>query len=129
MSLNEVSGLRKLQVNELDEARRDAYDNAQLAKECMKILHDQKIHPKHFTLGQEVILYNSCLHIFPGKLKSRWNGPYIVKKVHPHGEVDIVNPKNGNRFIVNGQRLKPFMTTFDPNEEIFLHVQDPMEVS
>ena len=64
MSLDEASGLRKLQINELDEARRNAYDNAQIAKERMKILNDQKIHPKHFTLGQEVLLYNSRLHIF-----------------------------------------------------------------
>ena len=127
MSLDEASGLRKLQINELDEARRNAYDNAQLAKERMKILHDQKIHPKHFTLGQEVLLYNSRLHIFPGKLKSGWSGPYIVKTVHPHGAVDIVNPKNGNSFTVNGQRLKSFLKVFDPHDEILL-VQDPREV-
>ncbi|KAF5468663.1 hypothetical protein F2P56_012802 [Juglans regia] len=127
MSFDEASELRKLQINELDETRRDAYDNAQLAKERMKILHDQKIHPKHFTLGQEVLLYNSSLHIFPSKLKSRWSEPYIVKKVYPHGTVDIVNPKNDNSFTVNGQRLKPFLKVFDPHEEILL-VQDSIEV-
>ncbi|XP_040990959.1 uncharacterized protein LOC121238185 [Juglans microcarpa x Juglans regia] len=127
MSLDKASRLRKLQINELDEALWDAYDNAQLAKERMKILHDQKIHPKHFTLGQEVLLYNSRLHIFPVKLKSRWSGTYIVKKVHLHGTVDIVNPKNGNSFTVNGQRLKPFLKVFDPHEEILL-VQGSREV-
>ncbi|XP_041016124.1 uncharacterized protein LOC121258646 [Juglans microcarpa x Juglans regia] len=120
MSLDEVSELRKLQINELDETRLDAYDNTQLAKERKKILHDQKIHPKHFTLAQEILLYNSRSHIFPGKLKSRWSRPYIVNKVYPHGVVDIVNPKNDNSFAVNGQCLKAFMTAFDPNEEILL---------
>lgn len=127
MSLDEASGLRKLQINELDEACRDAYENAQLAKERMKILHDQKIHPKHFTLGQEVLLYNSRLHAFPSKLKSRWSGPYVITKIHSHGAVEVQNPKSGTSFTVNGQHLKPFMTHFEPNEEILL-VQDSREV-
>ncbi|KAF5449223.1 hypothetical protein F2P56_029694 [Juglans regia] len=61
------------------------------------------------------------------KPKSRWKGRYIVKEVHPHGAVDIVNPKNGNSFTVNGQCLKPFLKVFDPHKEILL-VQDSREV-
>ncbi|KAF5447388.1 hypothetical protein F2P56_032943 [Juglans regia] len=102
MSLDEVSRLRKLQINELDEACRDVYDNTQLAKERLKILHDQKIHPKHFTLGQEVLLYNSCLHIFPGKLKSCWSGLYVITKIHSHGAVEVQNPMSGTSFTING---------------------------
>ena len=58
-------------------------------------------------------LYSSCLHIFLGKLRSRWTGPFIVKVVHPYGIVEIENMENGNIFKVNGQRLKPFLENFD----------------
>ena len=41
-SLDDAIDLRKLQISELEEARREAYDNSQLAKERMKALHDKK---------------------------------------------------------------------------------------
>ncbi|KAF5468302.1 hypothetical protein F2P56_012465 [Juglans regia] len=114
-------------ISEFEEIKREAYDNSHLAKERMKALHDKKIHDKHLVLDPKVLLYNSRLHLFPRKPESRWKGPYIVKKVHPHGAVDIVNPKNENSFTVNGQRLKTFLKIFDPHEKILL-VQDSSEV-
>ncbi|XP_042973123.1 uncharacterized protein LOC122304926 [Carya illinoinensis] len=122
--LDAAKGLRKLQILKLDEARREAYDNSHLAKKRMKALHDKKIYDRYLVPDQKVLIYNSRLHLFFRKLKSRWSGPYIVKEVHSHGMVDIINPKNGNSFTVNGQRLKSFLTAFNPNEEILL-VQDP----
>ncbi|CAL8993237.1 unnamed protein product [Prunus brigantina] len=44
-----------------------------------------------------------------GKLKSRWVGPFKVLQVFPHGAMEIENLKNGTRFKVNGQRLKPYL--------------------
>ncbi|KAF5454845.1 hypothetical protein F2P56_024479 [Juglans regia] len=114
-------------ISELEEIKREAYDNSRLANERLKALHDKKIHDKHLFPDQKVLLYNSRLYLFPRKSKSRWKGPYIVKKVHPHGAVDIVNLKNGNSFTVIGQRLKSFLNVFDPHEEILL-VQDFREV-
>jgi hypothetical protein len=58
--------------------------------------------------GQNVLLYNSRLHLFPGKLRSRWSGPFIVKHVYPYGDFDIENPNNDNVFKVNGHRLKAY---------------------
>ena len=60
---------------------------------------------------QKVLLYNSRLHIFTGKLKSHWSGPFTVHTVSPHGVIIIVDPKSGEKMKVNGQRLKPFLTT------------------
>ncbi|RVX18356.1 Retrovirus-related Pol polyprotein from transposon 17.6 [Vitis vinifera] len=51
------------------------------------------------------------------KLKSRWNGPYVVKEVFPYGTVTIQNPRTGNEFKVNGQRLKHFIERFETQEE------------
>jgi hypothetical protein len=66
----------------------------------MKKVHDQSI-LRSFELGQKV-LYNSQLHLFPGKLKSRRTGPFIIRTVFSHGAIEIEGPKNGNTFKVNG---------------------------
>ena len=58
---------------------------------------------KDFEVGPKVLLFQSCLRLFPGKLRSRWTGPFIVKIVYPYGAVEIENPKNSNIFKVNGQ--------------------------
>ena len=54
-------------------------------------------------------LFNSRLKLFPGKLRSRWDGPYVVTCVFPHGAIEIKDPRIGNVFKVNGQRLKPYV--------------------
>ncbi|XP_052297265.1 uncharacterized protein LOC127902397 [Citrus sinensis] len=59
------------------------------------------------------------------KLRSRWSGPFIVRTVFPYGAIEIENPKNGDLFKVNGQRLKPFLELRTPEvEEILL--DDPV---
>jgi hypothetical protein len=115
--LDKAGSLRSLQLNELEEIRNEAYENARIYKERMKIFHDKNILRKTFEPSQKVLLYNSRLHLFPGKLRSRWTGPYIVKSVFPYGTIEIENPVNGNVFKVNGQRLKPFIDTFEPMDE------------
>ena len=72
----------------------------------------KKILRKTFNVGQKVLLYNSRLHLFPGKLRSRWSGLFIVKYVYPYGACDIENPKNGNVFKVNGHRLQVCVDNF-----------------
>ncbi|XP_058217027.1 uncharacterized protein LOC131327924 [Rhododendron vialii] len=112
---------RKLQLNELEEIRRDAYDNTAIYKAKVKDFHDKRIHRKAFEVGQKVLLYNSKLHLFPGKLRSRWAGPYVIEHVYPHGAVGVLNPLNGKSFKVNGQKLKPFLGTLEvgePDEEL-----------
>jgi hypothetical protein len=99
---------RKLQLTELKELRNDAYDSSRKYKEHMKKVHDQRLR-RSFELGQKVLLYNSRLHLFHGKLKSWWTGPFIIRTVFSHGAIEIEDPKNGNIFKVNGQRVKPFL--------------------
>ena len=89
------------------------------------MMHDKVIIRKDFQPGQKVLLYNSWLHLFPGKLKSRWTGSYIVYKVHPHGAVEIHNTTDGTTFQVNGHRLKSYNEYLSPKvEEILL--EDPV---
>jgi len=111
-NLDDSSQLRKLQINELEEIRNDAYENLKIHKARIKEFHDKRILRKTFDVGQKVLFYNSRLHLFPGKLRSRWSGPFIVKHVYPSRAFDIENPKNDNVFKVNGHRLKVYLITF-----------------
>ncbi|KAK8600708.1 hypothetical protein V6N12_050559 [Hibiscus sabdariffa] len=99
---------RLLELNELEEFRSQAYESARLYKEKTKRWHDKHILPQHFHEGQQVLLYNSRLKLFPSKLKSRWSGPFIIHKVHPYGAVEIKKNEGDNSFKVNGQRLKVY---------------------
>ncbi|XP_058223027.1 uncharacterized protein LOC131332748 [Rhododendron vialii] len=77
---------RKLQLNELKEIRRDAYDNTNIYKSKVKDLHDKHIQRKKF------------------------------ETIFPHGAIEVTNPVNGNVFKVNGQRLKPFLEKISVEE-------------
>ena len=103
-------------MSDLDELWRESYESSRIYKKRLKLFHDKNIVRKTFKPHQKVLLYSSRLHIFPGKLRSRWTGPFIVKVVHPYGAMEIENPKNGKIFKVNGQRLKPFLEHFNRQE-------------
>lgn len=77
--LNEVSQVRKLQMNELVELQNDAYDSSKIYKEKMKAFHDKRILRKIFEPFQKEYLSDSRLHWHPRKLQTRWDGPYVVK--------------------------------------------------
>ncbi|KAJ9536000.1 hypothetical protein OSB04_un000828 [Centaurea solstitialis] len=111
MSHNEAGNKRFLQICELEELRNNSYENAKLYKEKTKKWHDQRIIPKELAEGQQVLLFKSRLKLFPGKLSSRWTGPFTIAKVHTYGAVELINPEKGTTFKVNGQRVKPFYTS------------------
>ncbi|KAL8115494.1 hypothetical protein AgCh_022118 [Apium graveolens] len=103
----DVAGKKRIfQLNELDEFRLQAYENNKMYREKVKRWHDRGLGLKSFVSGQQVLLYNSHLHLFTGKLKSRWSVPFYVKTVFPHGAVEIFENDMGQAFKVNGQRLK-----------------------
>lgn len=66
--------------------------------------------------GDQVLLYNSKLKLFPGKLKSRWSGPFTVSQVFPYGTVELYHPTKEN-FKVNGQRIKHYVEDFPTAKE------------
>ena len=87
--------------------RNEAYDNARIYKEKTKRWHDKKFR-REFKAGEQVLLYNSRLKLFIGKLKSRWSGLYIVVTSTPFGAVTL-KTESGSEFKVNGQRLKHYL--------------------
>ncbi|CAN6566335.1 unnamed protein product [Malus baccata var. baccata] len=103
MDLNATGSHRKFQLNELDEIRHEAYENASIYKDKTKAFHDKMIQGKTFSIGQKVLLFNSRLRLFP---------------------VQIQSLKTGHEFKVNGHRLKPYYEHFEEHavEDISLHV-------
>ena len=75
---------------------------------------------KNFSEGDQVLLYDSKLHLLPGKLKSRWTGPFIVQQAYPNGSVDLRDPNDDRVIKVNGQRVKPYVVQQTVREEILL---------
>ena len=84
---------------------------------------------KAFTPGQKVLLFNSRLHLFPNKLRSRWSDPFIIYTVFPHGVIEIKDPKNGVTFKVNGQRLKPYLEYQPYGEDTEINLSDPLDLN
>ncbi|GJT81056.1 reverse transcriptase domain-containing protein [Tanacetum coccineum] len=108
MNLTATTKNHFMELNELMELRDGAYENTRIYKERTKRWHDSRLRgDKNFKVGDNVLLFNSRFKMHPGKLKSRWYGPNVVKTVYPYGTVEITD-KNGIRFKVNGQRLKKY---------------------
>nr|GFA61421.1 reverse transcriptase domain-containing protein [Tanacetum cinerariifolium] len=87
---------RKLQLNELNELRDQAYKNSLIYKERTEKLHDENIKNRIFTVGDQVLLFNSRLKIYSGKLKSRWSGPFTISKIYPYGTAKLIHPDGCN---------------------------------
>ena len=71
LELEPAEQARKLDIQELEEIHNDAYENAHIYKDKTELFHDKRIAQKRFSVGQKVLLHNSVLKLFPGKLRSR----------------------------------------------------------
>ncbi|GJV09855.1 reverse transcriptase domain-containing protein [Tanacetum coccineum] len=98
---------QKVQMNELNKLRDQAYENSLICKKKTKRIHDSNIKNRVFNVGDRVLLFNSRLKIFSGKLKTRWTGPFTVTQVFPYGTVEL-SQTDGPNFKVNGHRLKHY---------------------
>ena len=124
MKMDESGEHRKLQLQELEEICNDAYESARIYKEKVKVFHDKMISRKEFEVGQKVLLYHSRLRLFPGKLRFRWIGPFVVTNVFPYGVVEIQSLATSKVFKVNGYRLKPFYESFQVENVAKLDLED-----
>ncbi|GJQ99909.1 hypothetical protein Tco_0522894 [Tanacetum coccineum] len=104
-STHRARAYRKVQMNELNELRDQAYENSLIYKEKTKRIHNSKIKNRVFNVGDRVLLFNSRLKIFSGKHKTRWTGPFTVTQVFSYGIVEL-SQTDGPNFKVNGHRLK-----------------------
>ncbi|XP_047263741.1 uncharacterized protein LOC124896247 [Capsicum annuum] len=103
----DASKSRVNQLHELEEFRLKAYESSVLYKEKMKRWHDAKILKREFHVGDDVLLFNSRLKLFVGKLRSKWSGSFVISNVYPSGVIELEDHEK-KRFVVNGQRLKHY---------------------
>nr|GEZ81240.1 reverse transcriptase domain-containing protein [Tanacetum cinerariifolium] len=94
-----------------------AYEDSLIYKEWTKKVHDDKIKNRIFNVGDQVLLFNSRLKIFLGKLKSRWSGPFTISEIYPYGTAKLIHPEGCN-FKVNFHRLKHYHGGDPPPLEI-----------
>nr|GEZ07828.1 hypothetical protein [Tanacetum cinerariifolium] len=99
-------------INELDEMRLDVYESSISYKDRSKRWHDKRIKvPTNYKRGDKVLLFNLRLRLFRGKLKSRWYGPFSISKDMKNGTIKLYD-EDGNEFIVNKQRVKPYKNIY-----------------
>ena len=73
---------RLMNLNFLDEWRSEAYESAKMFKEKVKKWHGKRILKREFNVGDKVLLFRSCFKFSPGKLLSRWEGPFHIEEVY-----------------------------------------------
>jgi hypothetical protein len=109
---------RLLDLSSLDDWRNEAYENARIFKEKVKQWHDKRFLKREFHVGEKALLYRSCLRFFPGKLLSKWEGPYVIEEVYRSGAIKIASLKDDTTQVVNGQRLKHYIAGDSYNEDV-----------
>nr|GEV79616.1 DNA-directed DNA polymerase [Tanacetum cinerariifolium] len=105
--LHSAGDHRKVQLNKVNELRDPAYENSLIYKEKPNRLHGLKIKERVFNIGDRVLLFNSRLKIFSGKLKTHWFGPFTITHLFPNGTVEL-SQTDGPNFKVNGHILKHY---------------------
>ncbi|GKB59565.1 hypothetical protein Tco_0915751 [Tanacetum coccineum] len=108
-------------MNELNELRDQAYENSLIYKEKTKRIHDSKIKNRVFNVGDRVLLFNSRLKIFSGKLKTRWTGPFTVTQVFPYGTIEL-SQTDGPNFKDCPGCLKPLVLAVFVLRSLELHI-------
>src|SRR3954462_4866287 len=84
----------------------------------VKRWHDRRILKREFHVGEKALLYRSRLRFFAGKLLSKWEGPFVIKEVYRSGAIKISSLKDDTTQVVNGQRLKQYISGDSYNEEV-----------
>ena len=100
-----------------------AYENAKFYKEKTKKSHNKDIGARTFNSGDKVLLFNSRLRLFPGKLRSKWSGPFEVVRLTQHGVVELKG-NAGLTFLVNGQRVKHYFGEDSDRDQEALELND-----
>ncbi|GJU21925.1 putative nucleotidyltransferase, ribonuclease H [Tanacetum coccineum] len=123
MDLTAAAKNHFMELNELMELRDGAYENTQIYKERTKKWHDSRLRgDKDFKNEDKVLLFNSRLKLHPGKLKSKWTGPFIVKTMYLYGAVEITE-NDDSSFKVNEHRLKKYHDrSFNTDDNEFIEL-------
>ncbi|RDX98122.1 hypothetical protein CR513_18968, partial [Mucuna pruriens] len=108
LAFDQAGKERKLQLQELEEFRLEAFENSKIYKEKVKHFHDNMIFRKEFKVCQKVLLFNSHFKLIASIFRSKWDGPFVITNVFPYSIVEIRDEASDKIFKVNGHQLKPF---------------------
>lgn len=110
--LSNAAKMRLEQLNKIDEFCLRGYESSSIYKENMKEYHDRKNEKREFAIGDRVLLFESKLKLFLGKLRLRWRRPYQVVMVYPYGYIELENDE-GLTFKVNGKKVKRYLNDIE----------------
>jgi hypothetical protein len=100
-------------MENLDETRIAALEKTAQVQMKRKEDYDRKIPTDHGIREQGLVLFYDNRHKeFPGKLHTRWMGPYRVCQIFPNGSLQLENLQGqwlDTR--VNGSRVKKYIAT------------------
>ena len=107
MDLEEAQEQRILQINKLDEIRKDALQRTMLIQNQWKKWHDKFIKQNQFNTRDWALLFDLRYKNFKGKLTTCWMGPYEVVTAFDNGSVEIKTIDDSQTsFVVNGNILR-----------------------
>eukprot|EP00253_Pinus_taeda_P022690 PITA_22690 len=107
LNLNEAQTSRLQKINKLDEIRISALQRTTLIQQQREKWHDVLFKKKIFHEGDWTLLYDSRFQGFPGKLQTRWLGPYEIQKVHDNDTITLTTINGfGHLFKANGHRVR-----------------------
>ena len=75
---------------------------------------------REFNVGDNVLLFRSRFMFSPGKLLSRWEGPFHIEEVYRSYAIKINNFEGTKPQVVNGKRLKHYMAGDPINVDVKL---------
>ena len=96
--LPETSALEAqlVELEHLDETRRDAAIANEAHKRCVKLQYDKSFHHRIFSKGDLALMYDQASDAFgAGKFVAMWHGPYIVKRVLIRGSYELQDFEGG----------------------------------
>ena len=89
-------------------------------KEKVNKWHDRRILKREFNVGHKVLLFRYRFRFYPGKLLSRWEGPFHIEEVYRCSAIKINNFEGTKPQVLNGQRLKHYMAGDPVNVDVNL---------
>jgi hypothetical protein len=107
MNLDETQQQRFLQLNEMNEIRKEELQRTTLIQEQRTKSHDKYLKKKNFQQGDWALFYDRRFKNFKGKLTTRWMGPYEIDIVYDNGSIKIKTiDEHQTPLLVNGHRLR-----------------------
>ena len=106
----EESQIHRLQSFEkLEEDRNASLAETEKQQSRRKFLYDKKLRKKDIKEGDWVLLYDNRFDKFPGKLHTRWMGPYKVKDIWDNGSLQLLDMEGDELPTrTNGARVKKY---------------------